>query len=138
VIIALGMRFDDRVTGKPSSFAPQARKIHVEIDPAEINKNVPVDVGLIGDVRGVLETLLPGVAPNDHSAWLARIDDIRRHATARHPAFEARPLCATHAIHGLWRATAAGLVVTDGRHQMWRRSTPRSTRSLITSGGLGR
>jgi len=143
VLVALGMRFDDRVTGKLSAFAPNARKIHVEIDPAEVNKNVPVDVGLIGDVGDVLEALLPGVAPNDHSAWLARIDDLRRPAKARSIqcfADDGR-LYAAHAIHDLWQATRGGaLVVTDvGQHQMWEAQYYRheSTRSLITSGGLG-
>ena len=143
VLVALGMRFDDRVTGKLSAFAPNARKIHVEIDPAEVNKNVPVDVGLIGDVGDVLEALLPGVAPNDHSAWLARIDDLRRPAKARSIqcfADDGR-LYAAHAIHDLWQATRGrALVVTDvGQHQMWEAQYYRheSTRSLITSGGLG-
>ena len=65
LLIALGMRFDDRVTGKLSSYALNAKKIHVEIDRAEINKNVHVDVPLIGDLREVLRELLPGVKPRD-------------------------------------------------------------------------
>jgi acetolactate synthase I/II/III large subunit len=143
LLIGLGLRFDDRVIGKPGTFAPRARKIHVEIDPAEVNKNVPVDVGLIGDVREVLEALLPGVAPNDHSAWLARIDELRRHAKARsiqNFADDGR-LYAAHAIHDLWEATGGrALVVTDvGQHQMWEAQYYRheSVRSLVTSGGLG-
>ena len=143
LLVALGMRFDDRVTGKLADFAPRARKIHVEIDPAEVNKNIQVDVGLIGDVREVLETLLPGVVPNDHSAWLARIEDLRRHATARsiQQFDDDGRLYAAHAIHDLWQATGgAALVVTDvGQHQMWEAQSYRheSARSLITSGGLG-
>ena len=143
LLVALGMRFDDRVTGKLADFAPRARKIHVEIDPAEVNKNIQVDVGLIGDVREVLETLLPGVVPNDHSAWLARIEDLRRHATARsiQQFDDDGRLYAAHAIHDLWHATGgAALVVTDvGQHQMWEAQYYRheSARSLITSGGLG-
>ncbi|MCX6551399.1 MAG: biosynthetic-type acetolactate synthase large subunit [Acidobacteria bacterium] len=143
LLIALGMRFDDRVTGSLSTFAPGARKIHVEIDPAEVNKNVPVDVGLIGDVHKVLGDLLPGVVPNDHSAWLARIDELRQCATARgiqNFADDGR-LYAAHAIHDLWKATGGGaLVVTDvGQHQMWEAQYYRheAPRSLITSGGLG-
>jgi acetolactate synthase-1/2/3 large subunit len=143
LLIALGMRFDDRVTGTLSTFAPGARKIHVEIDPAELNKNVTVDVGLVGDVREVLATLLPGVAPNDHSAWLARIDEIRLHAASRsiqNFADDGR-LYAAHAIHDLWQATGGrAVVVTDvGQHQMWEAQYYRhdAPRSLITSGGLG-
>jgi len=137
------MRFDDRVTGRLADFAPNARKIHVEIDPAEVNKNVPVDVGLIGDVREVLETLLPGVAAADHSAWLARINDLRRQANARsiQNFDDDGRLYAAHAIHDLWQATGGrALVVSDvGQHQMWEAQYYRheSTRSLITSGGLG-
>jgi acetolactate synthase-1/2/3 large subunit len=143
LLIALGMRFDDRVTGKLGAFAPNARKIHVEIDPAEVNKNVKADVGLIGDAREVLEALLPGVTPKDHSDWLARIDGLRQQATARsiqHFADDGR-LYAAHAIRDLWQATRGGaLIVTDvGQHQMWEAQyyPHESTRSLITSGGLG-
>jgi len=142
LLIALGMRFDDRVTGKLADFAPHARKIHVEIDPAEVNKNVKVDVGLIGDVRDVLEALLPGVAPDDRAAWHAHIAGLRRHATARsiQNFDDDGRLYAAHAIHDLWEATRGrALVVTDvGQHQMWEAQYYRheSTRSLITSGGL--
>ena len=62
LLIACGMRFDDRVTGTPSTYALKAKKIHIEVDPAEVNKNVKVDVGLIGDLREVLEELLPRIA----------------------------------------------------------------------------
>src|SRR5439155_8545452 len=74
LLIALGMRFDDRVTGDLKSYAQNAKKIHIEIDPAEINKNVTVDVGIVGDVRGVLDRLLPSIAPGDRRAWLDSID----------------------------------------------------------------
>ena len=72
LLIALGMRFDDRVTGKLNTYAPKAKKIHVEIDRAEINKNMQVDVPLIGDLREVLGELLPGVKPADHAEWWRR------------------------------------------------------------------
>src|SRR6187551_2723578 len=75
LLIALGMRFDDRVTGNLKTYAPTAKKIHVDIDPAEINKNVKVDVALLGDVRETLEALTPRVKPDGgrRSAWLAKI-----------------------------------------------------------------
>jgi acetolactate synthase-1/2/3 large subunit len=143
LLLALGLRFDDRVTGKLEAFAPNARKIHVEIDPAEVNKNVRVDVGLIGDVGDVLQTLLQSVAPNDHSAWLARVDQLRRQAGTR--SIQRLPddgrLFAAHAIHDLWAATGGNaVVVTDvGQHQMWEAQYYQhdAPRSLITSGGLG-
>src|SRR6266576_5975697 len=78
LLIALGMRFDDRVTGSLKTYAPNAKKIHVEIDPAEINKNVKVDVALVGDLREVLHELLPHVSSVNRSDWLDFIDQLRR------------------------------------------------------------
>jgi acetolactate synthase-1/2/3 large subunit len=68
LLIACGMRFDDRVTGTLATYAPNAKKIHIEVDPAEINKNVKVDVALIGDLKEALEALLPHLAPRDAKA----------------------------------------------------------------------
>src|SRR5918998_1028307 len=68
LLLAFGMRFDDRVTGNLKTYAPKARKVHIDIDPAEIGKNVPVDVGLVGDLRDMLENLLPGIAPGQRAA----------------------------------------------------------------------
>ncbi len=143
LLIALGMRFDDRVTGTIASYAPNARKIHVEIDPAEINKNVLVDVGIIGDVRDVLARLLPAVAQGDRRAWLSTIDQMKGGSAVRD--IKNLPdeghLYAAHVIHDLWRATKGkALVVTDvGQHQMWEAQYYHHDlpRSLITSGGLG-
>ncbi len=70
LLIALGMRFDDRVTGNLKTYAPKAKKIHVEIDPAEVNKNVAVDVALIGDLQAVMQQLLPGITRGDRGPWL--------------------------------------------------------------------
>jgi acetolactate synthase-1/2/3 large subunit len=143
LLIALGMRFDDRVTGNLRMYAPHARKIHVDIDPAEVGKNVPVDVGLIGDLSAVLDEWLALIPAARHSAWRARIDGLRGDAAVRdikHLPDEGR-LFAAHVMHDLWQATEGrALVVTDvGQHQMWEaqyyhHDTPRS---LITSGGLG-
>jgi acetolactate synthase-1/2/3 large subunit len=143
LLIALGMRFDDRVTGTIASYAPNAKKIHVEIDPAEINKNVTVDVGIVGDVRDVLARLLPAVAEGQRPAWLARIDEMKGGSAVRD--IKNLPddghLYAAHVINDLWRATKGkALVVTDvGQHQMWEAQYYHHDvpRSLITSGGLG-
>jgi acetolactate synthase-1/2/3 large subunit len=143
LLIALGMRFDDRVTGTIASYAPNAKKIHVEIDPAEINKNVAVDVGIIGDVRDVLARLTPAIAAGDRRAWLTKIDDLKGGVAVRD--IKNLPddghLYAAHVIHDLWRATnGKALVVTDvGQHQMWEAQYYHHDvpRSLITSGGLG-
>ena len=70
LLLAFGMRFDDRVTGNLKTYAPNAKKIHIEIDPAEINKNVKVDVPLVGDLRKILQELLPHIEAADRREWL--------------------------------------------------------------------
>src|SRR6267143_1937324 len=123
LLIALGMRFDDRVTGKLATYAVHAKKIHAEIDPSEINKNVRVDVALPGDVRSTLEALVPAVQPRARKAWLERIGALRGEAGRRD--VQSMPsggkLLAPHVLHDLWRLTEGkALVVTDvGQHQMW-------------------
>jgi acetolactate synthase-1/2/3 large subunit len=146
LLIACGMRFDDRVTGTLATYAPNAKKIHIEVDPAEINKNVKVDVALIGDLKEALEALLPHLAPRDaksESAWVKEIEaskgecavrDIRNLPDSGH-------LYAAHVMHDLWKATEGkAIVVTDvGQHQMWEAQYYKhdEPRTLITSGGLG-
>jgi acetolactate synthase-1/2/3 large subunit len=143
LLIALGMRFDDRVTGTVASYAPNAKKIHIEIDPAEINKNVHVDVGIVGDVRDVLARLLPAVAVGDRGPWLRKIDELKGDTAVRDIKNLADDghLYAAHVINDLWRATnGKALVVTDvGQHQMWEAQYYHHDvpRTLITSGGLG-
>jgi acetolactate synthase-1/2/3 large subunit len=143
LLIACGMRFDDRVTGSVSTYAQKAKKIHIEVDPAEVNKIIKVDVGLIGDLREVLESLLPQVGSRDGSAWIKTIDAFKGDSAVRDiknlP--DSGHLYAAHVIHDIWRITGGNaIVVTDvGQHQMWEaqyyhHETPRS---LITSGGLG-
>jgi acetolactate synthase-1/2/3 large subunit len=144
LLIALGMRFDDRVTGNLKTYAPHAKKIHVEIDPSEVNKNVPVDVALIGDLRDVLDEVLPRVRPAERSDWWAKIAAMKGDSAVRD--IQSLPdnghLYAAHVINDLWRATKdrETIVVTDvGQHQMWEAQYYRheQPRSLITSGGLG-
>jgi acetolactate synthase-1/2/3 large subunit len=144
LLIACGMRFDDRVTGNLKTYAPHARKIHIDIDAAEINKNVRVDLGIVGDLREILERLVPAAPPAARPDWLARIAANRGDSAVRD--IQQLPddghLYAAHVINDLWRATRSveTIVVTDvGQHQMWEaqyyhHETPRS---LITSGGLG-
>jgi len=144
LLIALGMRFDDRVTGNLKTYAPNAKKIHIEIDPAEINKNVKVDVPLVGDLRHVLQRLLPGIERVDRADWLDSIDRLKGDSAVRD--IQNLPdnghLYAAHVINDLWRQTrdADTIVVTDvGQHQMWEAQYYKHerVRSLITSGGLG-
>jgi acetolactate synthase-1/2/3 large subunit len=157
LLLAFGMRFDDRVTGNLAHYAQNAKKIHIEIDPSEINKNVKVDVALIGDLKQVLTTLQPLLpstnnreprTENASSPWLAEIRAARGDASVRDiinlP--DNGHLYAAHVIHDIWReARDAGrleqtIIVTDvGQHQMWEAQYFRhdTSRTLITSGGLG-
>lgn len=143
LLIACGMRFDDRVIGTPSTYALKAKKIHIEVDPSEINKNIKVDVALVGDLGEVLERLLPRIPGRDGSKWLKTVDaskgavavrDIKNLPDSGH-------LYAAHVMHDLWRITGGNaIVVTDvGQHQMWEAQYfhHEQPRSLITSGGLG-
>src|SRR5579885_2791479 len=144
LLLAFGMRFDDRVTGTLKTYAPNAKKIHIEIDPAEINKNVKVDVPLVGDLREVLHELLPHVESIDRSEWLDFIDKLKGDSAVRdiQNLPDSGHLYAAHVINDLWRETrdAETIVVTDvGQHQMWEAQYYKHERprSLITSGGLG-
>jgi acetolactate synthase-1/2/3 large subunit len=107
LLIALGMRFDDRVTGKLATFAVKAKKIHVEIDPSEINKNVKVDVALISDLRSALEKMLPQVKSRDRQAWHERISASKGDSAVRD--ILALPdngrLFAAQVVNDLWRIT---------------------------------
>jgi acetolactate synthase-1/2/3 large subunit len=144
LLIAFGMRFDDRVTGNLKTYAPNAKKIHIEIDRAEINKNVKVDVALVGDLKAVLRELLPILKTQDRHEWLAYIDRLKGDSSVRD--IQNLPdnghLYAAHVINDLWRETLGSdaVIVTDvGQHQMWEAQYYKheKPRSLITSGGLG-
>ncbi len=143
LLLALGMRFDDRVTGNLKTYALNAKKIHVEIDPSEINKNVKVDVALVGDVREVLHELLPHLEAVDRKEWFEYIDRLKGDSAVRD--IQKLPdnghLYAAHVINDIWRETdGKAIVVTDvGQHQMWEAQYYKheDPRTLITSGGLG-
>jgi acetolactate synthase-1/2/3 large subunit len=143
LLLAIGMRFDDRVTGNISTYAPQSKKIHFEIDPSEVNKNVKVDLALIGDLRQSLEQITAHLQSNDHSEWLAHIEEMRGESVVRD--IQNLPddghLYAAHVINDIWHTTnGEALIVTDvGQHQMWTAQYYRHDKpfSFITSGGLG-
>jgi acetolactate synthase-1/2/3 large subunit len=143
LLIALGMRFDDRVTGNLKTYSPNSRKIHVEIDPSEIGKNVKVDVGIAGDVRTVLAQLLPGVKPQQHAEWIARIRDWQEDGSERDILNREvnGKLLGAQVINDLWKFTGGTAInVTDvGQHQMLEAQYYPHQRpaTLITSGGLG-
>ena len=143
LVMSFGMRFDDRVTGKLETYAARAKKIHIDIDPAELHKNVKVDVGLVGDLGEVLRALLPAIEPRQRPEWTGYIDGLRGDSAVRD--IQRLPddghLYAAHVVNDLWRITNGdALIVTDvGQHQMWSAQYYKlnQPRSLITSGGLG-
>jgi acetolactate synthase I/II/III large subunit len=143
LLMAFGMRFDDRVTGNTKTYAPNAKKIHVDIDASEINKNIRVDAPIEADLRETLKDLLEVIERADHAPWIAYIDSMKGDAAVRdiQKLPDSGHLYAAHVINDIWRITEGkAVVVTDvGQHQMWEaqyyhHETPRS---LITSGGLG-
>ena len=140
LLVALGMRFDDRITGKPSAFATNSKKIHVDIDPSEIGKNIKVDVPIVGDLKRVLRDLNKQVVPATHLEWLQRIEELKRD----HPSTKIRDtdkLLPQFIIKQLSEATEgkAFIVTGVGQHQMWAAQHYKFTepRSFVTSGGSG-
>ncbi|MBM3119503.1 MAG: biosynthetic-type acetolactate synthase large subunit [Chloroflexi bacterium] len=140
VIAAIGMRFDDRATGVVSAFAPQAKVIHIDIDPAEIGKNVRVDVPVVGDVKNVLEALNQQVVPCEHMDWFNQLDQWRQ----EHPALvirESEAVLPQYVIRQIYEVTKgnATIVTGVGQHQMWAGQFffYDKPNSLISSGGLG-
>ncbi|MEG0994088.1 MAG: biosynthetic-type acetolactate synthase large subunit [Bacteroidales bacterium] len=145
LLIAIGMRFDDRVTSDVATYARQAKIIHIDIDPSEIGKNVPVEVGVLGDAKEVLRQLCPLVSPNNHAAWNCEFDVCNEIEHEKVILPEIKPsgdmLTMGEVVARISEATGnKAVVVTDvGQNQMMgaRYSGFCNTRSLITSGGLG-
>jgi len=143
LIIAMGMRFDDRVTGNLRTYAPSARKIHLDIDPAEIQKNVIADVTLLGDVKTVLKSLTDKTAPKEHEEWLDQIAEWRTESHKRDILHweDENKLYPAHIIRDFWEYTKGNAIVTTGvgQHQMWTAQYYRFDQPyrLITSGGMG-
>ena len=148
LIVALGARFDDRVTGKLSTFAPEAKIVHLDIDPAEISKLVTATVPLVGDVKRLLPQLTEEVraafaqhGKPDTSAWWKRVDEWRKKHPLRYEQDGQKYLLPQYVIETLWKKVGSKAIVTTGvgEHQMfaaqwWKTSEPRQ---FITSGGLG-
>ena len=142
LIIGLGMRFDDRVTGKVSTFAPHARIIHLDIDPGQVGRNVPVEVPLVGDAKAVLQALLPLVSYVDRPEWMGYISGLKRD----HPSLAIPPsdaLQTQHVLAGLNELIQENqdtVVVTGvGQHQMWAAQFLffNQANNFVSSGGLG-
>jgi acetolactate synthase-1/2/3 large subunit len=140
LIIAIGMRFDDRVTAKVSAFAPSARIIHIDIDPAEIGKNVRVDVPIVGDARNVLQALNKLVASQSHVEWIQQLEQWRQ----EHPSTFIREhdgLLPQYVIRKIYEVTQGDAIIVTGvgQNQMWsaQHFQYNKPNSLISSGGLG-
>ncbi|CAN5728975.1 biosynthetic-type acetolactate synthase large subunit [soil metagenome] len=140
LLIAIGMRFDDRVTGKLDDFAPNARVIHIDIDPAEIGKNVPADVPVVSDAKSALRMLIEAIEPQDHSEWREEITEWRRRQPYRPPESE-RGLLAQTVLERMFDLTNGEAIVTTdvGQHQMWAAQFYKCDipNHWISSGGLG-
>ena len=140
LLIAVGARFDDRATGKVAAFCPQARIVHIDIDPAELDKIRTAHVGITGDVTAVLERLMPQIKADLRSDWLSRVAELKDEYSLRMPGLDD-----PRTPYGLIRAVADALddeatIATDvGQHQMWvAQAYPlRRSRQWLTSGGLG-
>jgi acetolactate synthase-1/2/3 large subunit len=139
LIMAIGARWDDRVTGKVDEFCKDAKKIHVDIDPAEFNKVIRPDVSLVGDARLVIEDLLAIVEPRDTRAWVKQCDTWRRQYPLKYA--KRGGLRAQHVLDRLHALTEGHAVITAdvGQHQMWAAQFCKTTagRQWITSGGAG-
>ncbi len=142
LIIGLGIRFDDRVTGKASTFAPHARIIHLDIEPSQVGRNVPVEVSLVGDAKAVLRALQPLVRYVDRPEWMGYIGELRRD----HPSLTIPPSDNLQAqqvlarLNELIQENPDTVVVTGvGQHQMWAAQFLSFNRvnSFVSSGGLG-
>jgi len=140
LLIALGMRFDDRITGKPSTFAKKSKKIHVDIDPSEISKNVKADVPIVGDIKHVLQKLNPLIKNKTHPKWLKEIEALK----VEHPALQIRDtekLLPQYIVKCLDEVTKGNAIIVTGvgQHQMWAAQyyTYTEPKTFITSGGSG-
>jgi len=142
LVMALGCRFDDRLTGPVNTFIPRAKIIHVDIDPAEIGKNMMCDLPIVGDVGNVLQALLPMVEAASHPAWLEQINEWRRESASRDILNqETDELVPQYVVRQIWHATGGqAIVVSDvGQNQMWEAQyfLHDRPRGLLSSGGLG-
>ena len=140
LLIAVGMRFDDRITGRVKDFAPGAKVIHIDIDPAEIDKNVKATVPLVGDARRVLAALNRHIEPLRHVEWIREIEELKR----EHPSHlvpESDKVLPQYILRQIWEATGGDAIIVTGvgQHQMWAAQYIFYTKpaTFITSGGLG-
>ena len=142
LLIACGMRFDDRVTGNIKTYSPDSKKIHIDIDPSEINKNVPVDVGISCDLRTAMTQLLPHISRKQNNEWIKTISGWQSESFGRDIInVQTDTLYGAQVIRDIWKETNGdALIVTDvGQHQMLEAQyyDHEEPNTLLTSGGLG-
>ncbi|MEY8523615.1 biosynthetic-type acetolactate synthase large subunit [bacterium 1XD8-76] len=138
LLIALGARFSDRVVGNPKSFAAKAKVLHIDIDAAEINKNIRTDVSVVGDLKEILQILNERLEERKHPEWLARIAELKE----KYPlTYDKNTLTCPYIIEEIDRLTEGRAIITTdvGQHQMWAAQYYRYTepRTFLSSGGLG-
>lgn len=140
LLVALGMRFDDRITGRLRDFAPNAKVVHVDVDASELDKNVKATAPVVGDLKRVLQQLLPMVEPNVHIDWHRYLDELK----AQHPSLRIREsdeLLPQYVLNRLSEETRGDCIIVTGvgQHQMWAAQHCKfnAPNTLITSGGLG-
>lgn len=140
LLITIGARFDDRVTGRIDLFAPHAKIIHIDIDPAEIGKNIKALIPIVGDIKNVLNVLIKKVSPKkDHTVWLKKIEEWKtKHPLAYRKDNILRP---QHVVEKIWEMTKGDAIIcTDvGQNQMWAAQFYKFSlpRTFVSSGGLG-
>ena len=142
LLIACGMRFDDRVTGNIKTYSPDSKKIHIDIDPSEINKNIPVDVGISCDLRTAMTQLLPHISRKQNNEWIKTISGWQSESLGRDIInVQTDTLYGAQVIRDIWKETNGdALIVTDvGQHQMLEAQyyDHEEPNTLLTSGGLG-
>ena len=140
LLIAIGVRFDDRVTGRVDKFAPKATIIHIDIDPAEINKNIKVDIPIVGDAKNILNKLIPFIKTEERTEWLNTIQEWKKEfpLSYNHGESNIKPQFILEKLNEIVKKNS--IIVTDvGQHQMWAAQylTFLKPRSFISSGGLG-
>ena len=137
LLLALGTRFSDRVLGNPKKFAHHAKVVHIDVDPAEVNKNVVADAAVIGDMKEVLSRIIPMLKQQDHSEWMQHI----RELSDMHPVKYPRGFNGPYVVSTLYKKTHGdAIIVTEvGQHQMWAAQyyNFKGIRQFLSSGGLG-
>ena len=141
LILAVGVRFDDRVIGKLESFAPHAKVVHVDIDPVEIGKNIAVDIPIVGDLKNVMQALAGKFKPGDTEEWIEKVNQWSKVVPVKEEVSQEGYMKPQWLIKKIYEITEGkALVATDvGQHQMWTAQHYRfdKPRGLVTSGGLG-